>query len=274
MRLIRSDSGDLPLKIKQKNEHTLPPKKSLRKMPSLYIQRAAALTWACVTLVMIIVKFAAQGYAETMSYFTNWTFMFTSVYYSTETVFFFFDREKTTPIDGEFNPSMRLSMATVKMRFFVFWPLFGQNMLVFCLVYLMLLQNSSLITASTQQGGGSLSLGQVLDLDRAFHVVPTVFNLLYIILMFDDMRDCMKFIRCYGYDVKSRFSWWIICYQVFSGAISMIAFQLFLGFDVIYGTNLRWIYGLGFSLLILTITVGVLVYIFLPLRKDSYYHSR
>jgi hypothetical protein len=215
-----------------------------------------AFVWTLISWVTILAKIRGSSVEATMYYFTNWTFVLTAAYFTSEVIMFRFRTYSrfvapTCTADG--NDSLNVIL---------FWWVLGQNISVFSLDFVLMLQNDGLVIEETKAGGGRFTVGQVMNFDKLFHVLPTVVMLLYYILSSDDIRKSMENVF-YG-QKRNAIGLLTCCLHVFSGLKILIFFELYFGFNAVYQVHMPWVYGMSLSAMLLFCLVGPLYYLILP----------
>lgn len=206
--------------------------------------------YAVIFWIVFAIKCYVEGFGEVMRYFTNWTFFITGVYFTVEFFTYF------TPLRVQ-----------QMLRFLFWWMVFGQNVIVFCLVFIMMLSNSSIVEKLTEKNGGDFTLGEVLDLEKLFHVIPTVFLFYLCIINRNDIKESMMMVRESINKGAYALTAFMVLFHTFSGSFMAILFQVVFGFNETYNTSIPVGLGVLAVICIIAIFVCPAYYELLPSKR-------
>lgn len=213
-------------------------------------------TYAAVFWAVFAAKCAVEGFGEVMRYFTNWTFFITSLYFTAEFLAYF--------------PPPRFQQG---LRLCFWWMVFGQNVLVFCLVFLMMLNNYSIVEKLTDKNGGDYTLGEVMDLEKLFHVIPTLLLFYMCVINRTELKRAMCFVVLLRERGAGALASLVIIYHIASGTFMAILFQLAFGFNETYGTTIPVGLGLLAVLMIILLFVCPIYYELFPSVRFAFKHA-
>lgn len=203
--------------------------------------------WNAVFWVIFPLKIKTGGVYETGSYFTNWTFGVTGAYF-------------TLQLFANIDCS---GIAQQYIYLTLFWTVLGQNMIVFFLVYYLMVENYSLMENMIKEKGGNYTLGEIVDLEKVFHVLPTFFLLYLYALDVRSIRKSLGIMRRLMDSNRKWIAWFSVIFQISGGIFLLIFFEIILGFSKIYGVSIGWEYGFLMS-------VGVLIFFVSPLYYNAF----
>jgi hypothetical protein len=184
------------------------------------IRLVVIFAWAAVLWTGVIYKLATGSVLDYVQHLTNWAWTVSAVFYGLEaasllTVF------------------TRLSAFNVASLFWLNW---GVHWIVFTLMFFVLYNNSNLLSEIAK--ASALSLGVVYDGDRAFHVVPSVVNLIYLVCSLRQVRTSVATFMGPGAPLGVR-----VAYAVFAvaGSPLFLVGWYVLSFDAqhVYGITLN-----------------------------------
>jgi hypothetical protein len=138
-----------------------------------HIERIAAIllfnvAWVSLLWVMFIGKLVVSGTHEYISHFTNWAWTINALFFLLDTV---------AKILSCANRRSGSALALYGVGF-LFWIAHGMSWLVFWLVFIMFGDNPRVLTDLA----GDYDMGFILDMDRIFHVLPSMILLIYVVL--------------------------------------------------------------------------------------------
>jgi hypothetical protein len=206
-------------------------------------------TWACTIMSVIWVvlgtwvlaqKISMSGFEETVKFFTNWTFI-------TTTGYFYLELFGALESSGCFTSLIRVAFM---------WMVLGQNLLVFTLVFILLYENWSIMTDMTNLYGGEFTFGEIVDLEKLFHVLPTFFMLYFVFLCKEETKKTTLLVpRSHSPWEQYAYGWIVVIYQIYSGMIFLILYQLMMNFNLVYDVLFPWYYGSALSLFVLSVVI-------------------
>lgn len=215
-------------------------------IPSLFI----VIMWNVLFWFIFPLKIQSGGVYETESYFTNWTFGITGGYFTIH-LLAFLDRTRALQ---------------KYVYFYLFWMVLGQNLIVFFLVFALMALNWSLMSSMVRENGGEYTFGEVVDLEKVFHVLPTFFLVYLYAIDEHSIRNSLVVIRSVMNKRKKVAAWLVIIMHFLSAMFFFLFFQIFIGFEQMYDIKISWLYGLLTSLAILVFFMGPLYYNVFPSR--------
>jgi hypothetical protein len=222
-------------------------------MGSFYIGFGLVIAWNLVFWTIFPAKLAVDGFFETFGFFTNWTFAQNGVYFTLELAGY---------VMSFTHPGGGWRSYQKYLRYILLWSVIGANFLVFFLVFLLMMDNWEMMESMTQQGGGTYTLGVVVDFEKLFHTVPTLFCLYFYAGIREEVSESMQDVRDMMANAKTHgAAWFVITMQLFSGAILMFMFEALLGFNAVYSAHIPVSLGILFALVIVIAVVMPLYYI-------------
>lgn len=133
------------------------------------------LAWTLFIWAMLVDKFFSDGASKVLAYFTNVSLCIQAAYYTLDLVSYFGDPERRS-----------LEMWLL----YSFWaPVFAQAFDVFVMVLFVYLDNATIFTENLESAGGPYDDGVVVVVERAAHVFPLFFGMVYYTLRLHDISD-------------------------------------------------------------------------------------
>jgi hypothetical protein len=203
------------------------------------------IVWTLVLLGIMIGKLVETGGHEYIIHYTNWCWTANVIFYLLETIGQLYSASLVH--HGTRNAFM------VGVVGGVFWIANGMSWLVFWLVFVMLADNSNILLDMTTGYGGQYTLGFVLDMDRLFHVLPALFNLLYCFLRKKQLAFAIE-VLAYRGSFNHLDTWVYLLYILFGPLLSLVFY--------IVSYNISQIYGITTPLAILIFLAIAVVLIF------------
>ncbi len=133
------------------------------------------LAWTTFIWAMVLDKYYSDGVSQVLAYFTNVSLNIQAIYYTLDLLSYFCD------------PATR----TLEIwLLYAFWaPVFAQAFDVFVMVIFVYLDNATIFTENLESAGGPYDDGLVLFIERAAHVFPLFFGIVYYVLRLHDIAD-------------------------------------------------------------------------------------
>lgn len=237
------------------------------------------LIWTAFIWAMILDKYFSDGVSEVLAYFTNVSLNIQAIYYTLDLISYFGD------------PTTR---SLEMWLLFSFWaPVFAQAFDVFVMVIFVYLDDATIFTENLEAAGGPYDDGLVMFIERAAHVFPLIFGMIYYWLRLHDISDFL--IMVYGVictapinpaatnedqclHARTSFAMrrvhvvYYIVYQYAAAAAPFCIYALVQNVRTVYGVNVftNWMGVLAVLALNLICVVGVLysiAFYYIPSRR-------
>lgn len=226
-----------------------------------YVGFGLVILWNILFWSIFPAKISVDGFYETFGFFTNWTFAETGLYFTLELAGYIYSFFTTNNNWKSYQHCIRMCLI---------WAVLGANFLVFFMVFVLMVENWEMMNALTTEGGGTYTLGEVVDLEKVFHTLPTLFVVYFMLIVRDEIEESIHPIKnMIATEGEAHLGWLLVGLQVFSGTVLMLLFEGVLGFNNVYDAHVSiWI---GFLFVIVIICTSVLpMYILLlnrPVKK-------
>jgi len=180
--------------------------------------------WPVVIWGLLIGKLVNGGTHDFIKHFTNWNWSMNAIFFTTRTI-----GRLPWILTGRTTHN-RISLFANGC---LFWLTNGMSWLVFWLVLIMLADNPDILLEMAKEFG----LGMILDLDRVFHVFPTVFLLIYWAMCGHEISWPLQVLVYRGsFDGWRKITWVYFIFNVLFGGLLIMAIY-FACFDIsaVYG---------------------------------------
>jgi hypothetical protein len=170
--------------------------------------------------VIMFIKLATEGYSAYVTYFTNWSWTFSALFYAGICVGYLW---------WEF----------FELVVFCFlWPVFGLSLNVTMLVLVVIWNNPQMVLENAVAGGGHYATGEVLVLNCIFHPLASLCLMIFVATHVDEIARI--FAKNVGYaKVLPIYAKATIAFvQVYSPLFVMLLYLSSLDTQVVYGYQL------------------------------------
>jgi len=237
------------------------------------------LVWVVFLWVMLLDKYFSDGASKVLEYFTNVSLSIQAVYYTLDLVSYFGDPEKR---------------ALEMWLLYSFWaPVFAQAFDVFVMVIFVYLDNATIFTENLESAGGPYDDGLVVFVERAAHVFPLFFGMVYYVLRLHDISDFL--IMHYGviytvpvdpelptqdqclhartsFAIRRRHMVCYILYQYVEAAVPFCIYALVQNVRTVYGIEVftNWMAVLavaGLNLVCVVFVLYSIAFYYIPTRR-------
>jgi hypothetical protein len=196
------------------------------------------LVWVVVTWALAIGKIHNDGITLFFSHLTNWAWTGNAIYFA---------------LDLLMRWKRFRNLFRVLVQGITFFTVMSLTLMVFWLVWIALKDNPGLLENETKEHGGKFDAGFVFDMNTVFHVLPTIFVIVHLILRRDEFTKTVGMVT----DVE----YYGMFTVVLLGALISFIGPAFVAFCYAMAANARKVYGIEKTPMVYVILLafGVLI---------------